>query len=107
MLDNDDRVSHVTQSPQRLEQSIVVARMKADRRLIQNVQYADQAAADLTCQANPLRFAPRQRRRRAIERQILQPDIDQKPEPGANLLEHLFGDHLLRRRQIESLKKAS
>ena len=47
-----------------LEQPRVVARMQADRRFVEHVQHAAQAAADLAGQADALRFAAGERRRR-------------------------------------------
>ena len=71
---------------------IVVARMQADRRLVEDVEHAHQPRADLAGQADPLGLAAGERRRRAIERQVMQADVDQEREPGADLLEQLFGD---------------
>ena len=48
---------------QRAEQPAVVARVQADRRLVEHVEHAAQAAADLAGQANPLRLAAGERRR--------------------------------------------
>ena len=61
-----------------------------------NVEHADQAAADLPGQPNPLRFAAGERRGRAVERQIVEPDVGQKAQTSANLLEHFGGDGRLR-----------
>ena len=77
---------------QRGQQPVVVARVQADRRLVENVQHADQAAADLPGQANALRLAAGQRRRRAVEREIFEPHVAQEAEPAANFLEHFGGD---------------
>ena len=57
------------------EQPIVVARMQADARFIENVEHADQAAADLAGQADALRFAAGERRGGAVEREVMQADI--------------------------------
>ena len=64
VLDDDDRVAQVAQLRERVEQPVVVARVQADRRLVENVEHADQAAADLAGQADALRS----RRRRASAR---------------------------------------
>ena len=47
VLDDDDRVAQVAQPFERAEQPLVVARVQADRRLVEDVEHADQAAADL------------------------------------------------------------
>ena len=105
VLDDDDRVAQVAQLGERVEQPLVVARMQADRRLVENVQHADQAAADLPGQANALRFAAGKRRRRAVEREIVEPDILQEAEPAADFLEHFGGDQLLVAFELELARK--
>ena len=62
-------------SRERVEQPVVVARVQADRRLVENVQHADQAAADLPGQADALRFAAGERRGGAVERQVVEADV--------------------------------
>ena len=61
VLDHDHRVAEVAQAPQRLEQPRIVALVQADRRLVQHVQHAGQARADLRGEANALALAARQR----------------------------------------------
>jgi hypothetical protein len=52
-----------------VQQPIVVALMQSDRRLVEDVHHADEARADLTGEANALRFAARERVGAAIQRQ--------------------------------------
>ena len=68
MLDHDDRVSLVSQSMKSFEKSAVVARVKTDGGFVKHVEHADQSAADLTGQANPLSFSSRKSVRAAVER---------------------------------------
>ena len=75
VLDDDDRVAQVAQVGERVEQPLVVARVQADRRLVEDVEHADQAAADLAGQANALRLAAGERRGGAVERQIFEADV--------------------------------
>ena len=46
--------------------------MQADRRLVENVEHADQSAADLAGQPDALRFAAGQRRGGAVEREVIE-----------------------------------
>ncbi len=92
VLDDDDRVAEVAQPVQRVEQALVVALVQADRRLVQDVHDADQARADLARQPDALGFAARERLRAAIERQVVEPDVDQEAEPVGDLLDDLGGD---------------
>ena len=92
VLDDDDRVAHVAQPFEAAQQPVVVARVQADGRLVEDVEDADQPAADLAGQADPLGLAAGERRSRAVERQVMQADVEQEAEPAADLLEHLGGD---------------
>ena len=57
MFDQDQRVAEIAEVVQGLAAAGVVARMQADGRLVEHVEHAGQAAADLAGQANALRFA--------------------------------------------------
>ena len=92
VLDDEDGVAHVAQLFEAAEQAFVVARMQADARFIENVEHADQAGADLPRQADALCLAAGQGRGGAVEREIMQADVEQKVEPAADFLEHLVGD---------------
>ena len=86
VLDDDHRVAEVPQSLERRDQAGVVALVQADRGLVEDVQDADQAAADLPRQADALRLAPGEGRRRPVEGEVVQPDVEQEAEPAADLL---------------------
>ena len=64
VLHHDDRVAQVAQPQQGLDQTAVVPLVQADGGLVQDVEHAHQARADLGGQADALRFAPRQGARR-------------------------------------------
>ena len=64
VLDDDHRVAEVAQPLERRDQLRVVALVQADRGLVEDVEDADEARADLGGQADPLRLAAGQRRRR-------------------------------------------
>ena len=70
-----------TQAAQRLEQARVVARVEADRGLVEDVEHADERGADLRGQADALALAARERLRDAIEREVVEPDVDEEAEP--------------------------
>src|SRR5579875_599101 len=95
VFDHDDCIAHVTQPQQAVQQPFVIARMQADTRLIENVQDANHTAADLTGQANPLGFAARQCGSGAIERKVMQTDIEEKTHAATQLLEHFPGNGAL------------
>ena len=72
VLDDDHRVAQVAQPHEGLDQALVVALVQADRRLVEDVQHADQPAADLRGEADALRLAAGQRGRVAIQRQVVE-----------------------------------
>ena len=92
VLDDDDRVADVAEPLEGGDQAVVVAGVEADRGLIEDVEHPDQPRADLAGQPDPLRLAAGERRRGAVERQVVQADVGQEPEPAADLLEQLLGD---------------
>ena len=83
------------------DQALVVALVQADRGLVEDVEDADQARADLGREPDPLRLAARQRRRRALERQVADPDRVEEPEPLADLADDEPRDRALGLGQLE------
>ncbi len=61
MLDHQHRVAEIAQARERLQQPVVVALMQADRRLVEHVEHAGQAGADLGGEADALALAAGQR----------------------------------------------
>ena len=61
MLDDDHRIAEAAQAPQRIEEPRVVALMQADRRLVEHIEHAGQARADLRGEPDALALAARQR----------------------------------------------
>ena len=59
VFDDEHRVAHVAQGRQGIEQAVVIARMQADRRLIEHIEHSAQLRADLRGEANSLRFPAR------------------------------------------------
>ncbi len=67
VLDDDHGVGEVAQPQQRVEETMVVALVETDRRLVEHVEHSDQPAADLRRQPDPLRLAPGEGGRRPVE----------------------------------------
>ena len=95
VLDHDDRVAEVAQALERADQALVVALVQADGGLVEHVEHADQAAADLAGQADALGLAARERPGRAGQRQVVEADVEQELHALAHFLEHPVGDHVL------------
>ena len=95
VLDHEHGVAEVAQSLERLDQPVVVALVQSDRRLVEDVEHADQRGADLRRQPDPLRLAARQRRRRAVHRQVPDADVVQEPQSLGDLAQHQPRDPLV------------
>ncbi len=80
VLDDQDGVAQIAQALEGAQQAGVVARVQADGRLIQHIQHAHQARADLGGQADALGFAAGERARRARQGEVIQADIDQEAQ---------------------------
>ena len=95
VLDHDHGVAEVAQPLQRFEQPRIVALVQADRRLVEHVEHAGQARADLRGEADALALAARQRAGGARQREIFEPDVDQELQPLADFLEDARRDLVL------------
>ena len=95
VLDHDHGVAEVAQPLERFEQPRVVALVQPDRGLVEHVEHAGEAGADLRGEPDALALAAGQRAGGAREREIVEPDIDQEFQPLADLLEDAAGDLVL------------
>ena len=92
VLDDDQGVAEVPEPGERFDQAAVVPLVQADGRLVQDVEHAHQAGADLGGQPDALGFAAGQGPGRAFQVQVLEPDVEQEGQPGLDFLEDLVGD---------------
>ena len=86
---------------ERLDQPGVVPLVQPDRRLVEHVEDADQPGPDLGGQPDALRLTTGQRRRRPVEREVVEADVDQERQPRLDLLEHAVGDRPLALAQLQ------
>ena len=106
VLDDEHRVAERLQPLQRRDQAVVVALVEPDRRLVEDVEDADELGADLRREPQPLRLAARQRLRGAVELEVADADVGEEGEPLADLLHDPVADQLLGRRQAELVEEA-
>ena len=78
VLDDDHGVAQIAQALQRRDQLFIVALVQADARLVEDIQHAHESGANLRGQADALRLAPTQAAGRAVEREVIQPHIQQE-----------------------------
>src|SRR3569833_2187730 len=88
----DQGVAEIAQMLVRREQARGGALMQTDRRLVEDVENANEPRTDLRRETNALRFAARQRFRRAAKREVIQADVDEKSETLAHFLENRRGN---------------
>ena len=92
VLDDDEGVAEVAQAGERLDQPAVVALVQPDRRLVEDVEDADEAGSDLGGQPDPLRLAAGEGAGRPLQREVVEPDVEQEAEAGVDLLDDPLGD---------------
>src|SRR5215510_6925197 len=92
VLHHEHGVAEIAEPLQRVEEPAVVALVEPDARLIEDVEDADQARADLRGEADALPLAAREGRRRAIEGEVLEPHVGEEAQALADLLQHAAGD---------------
>ena len=95
MLDDEDGVAKVAQMAQDTDQSLGVALVQTDGRLVEDVEYAAQLGAKQRRQAQPLRLTSGERRRPAFQRQIASADLDQPLDPYLQAGQDRSGDEPL------------
>ena len=78
MLDDDDRVAHIPQIEQRIQQPAVVPLVQPDGGFVEHVHHTHETGADLACQANALGFAAGERVGGPIKSQIVETDVYQE-----------------------------
>ena len=107
VFNDDNGVADIAQALECLNQPLVVALVKTNRRLVQNIENAHEARTDLRSQANALRLTAGKRRRSTIERQIIKADINQKTQAFQDFLDDTTADELLTLGELKVLKNSS
>ena len=105
VLDDEHRVPERLQPLQRRDQAVVVALVETDRRLVEDVEHADELRADLCREPQPLRLAARQRLCGTVELEIADADIGEERESLPDLLHDPVPDQLLGRSEVELVEE--
>ncbi len=92
VFDDDEGVAEIPEPEERLDEPLVVPLVQPDRRFVEDVEHAHQTRTDLGGQADPLRFATRQGSGASRQGQVVEADVEQKPQAGAYLFHHCLGD---------------
>ncbi len=92
VFDDDQTVAEIAQALETLEKTFVVTGMKANGRLVEDIEDPDQLSADLCRKPNALCLAARERRCRSIETEITESDFFEETEPFPELQLDSLGD---------------
>ena len=82
VLDDDDGVAEIAEADEGVEQPAVVALVKPDRRLVEDVEHPDESRTDLAGEPDPLCLTAGQRGRTARERQIVESYVQEELASG-------------------------
>ena len=80
VLDDEHGVALVAQLQQQVVHPLDVVRVQADRRLVEDVGDVGERRAEVADHLRALRLAARQRARRPVEREVAEPDLDERVE---------------------------
>src|SRR5690606_36872710 len=92
MLHDDHRVAEDAEFAQRVYQRFVVALVSPDARLVDDVEYADEAGADLRGESDALRLPAAERPGRAPEGEVFEADVAQEGQALDDFLQDRRGD---------------
>ncbi len=106
MLHHHQGIPQVAQVHQGVDEALVVALMEAYGRLVQDVEHAHEARADLRSQAYALRLAAGERAGLALQAQVLKADVPEERKARGDLFQDLLADLLLGRVQLERVEES-
>ncbi len=92
VLHHEDGVALLLELSQQVDQLAHVARVEPDRRLVEDVQHADEVAVELAGHLDPLALAARQAGHAAPEGEVADADVDQVAEDAPHLVHERVGD---------------
>ena len=106
VFDDEERVAGCLELVERAQQRFGIGGMQARRRLVEDVDDAEQVGANLGGQPQSLQLPRRQRRRAAIEGQVAESEVEQHREAGFEVLRDALRDQRLFRMLLFELRPA-
>ena len=106
VLHHHDGVAEVAQLLQDADEPPGIAAVQPDGRLVEHVAGAHQPRAQAGGQLDALRFAARERGRKAVEREVFEPHIVEELQALADLHQDLVGDGGLFRGEFQASKNS-
>ena len=101
VLDHDERIARIAQPLHHADHAFHVARVQADRRLVEHEERVDERGAERGRQVDALDFAARERARLTVEREIAEAHLHEVGKPGADFLEQQIGRFIELRWQMQ------
>ncbi len=98
---HEQRVSLFAQRMERLDQSIIVARVQTDAWLVEHVEHTGQVRAELRGEPDALRLAARQCFGRSVERQIAEADMIEELQAFFDLRHDVLHDQFAARIEVQ------
>ena len=90
---------------ERFDEALVIALMKADGGLVEDIEHAHEARTDLRRKTNALRFATGKRGGRTFEREVIETHVHQETQALGDLLHDRTCDHLLRLVEMQAFEE--
>lgn len=82
MFNHDDRAAAVAEAGEGPVQAVNIAGMEADTGFIENVGYPGETGSGLSGESDPLSLSAAEGVERAVEAEIVEPDLDEETEAG-------------------------
>ena len=98
VLDHDERVAGVAQALHHVDHAAHVARVQADRGLVEHEERVDERGAERGGEVDALHLAAGERARLAVEREVAQAHLAEVAQARADLAEQELGRLVERRR---------
>ena len=105
VLHHDHGVAEIPKALKRRDQTAIVTLMKANRRLVKNVEHTDETTSDLARQPDALGFSARKGASTSRQRQIVQPNVEQEAHPFEDLLGHAIGNQVFALGDLHGLEE--
>ena len=106
VLDDDDGVAVVAQLLEDPHEPAGIARVEADRRLVQDVERVHERGPDRRGEVDALQLASGERPGLPVEREVAETDLDEVAEARADLFEDEVRHLRLRTREVEASEEA-
>src|SRR6266481_798761 len=107
MLDDEDGVSEIAEGLENVDEPLRVARMEADRRLVEHVERTYKMRTERRGELNPLGFSAGERGSQTVESKVVEADFVEELQTCTNFFENLVRDLQVPFGELQSGKKGA